>query len=103
MGLSIATKVSGAIVREAPKDDEVYGRFNASWKELTFSSSGSFTYVHDYINSIEIIVNHNMDKYPSVTIVDTADTIYDGEVEYINRNSVKVTLAIPMSGRIFCN
>jgi hypothetical protein len=44
-----------------------------------------------------------MDKFPSVTVVDTANTVYETAIEYLDNNNVKVQLNSPMSGTVYCN
>jgi hypothetical protein len=44
-----------------------------------------------------------MDKFPSVTVVDTANTVYEAAVEYIDTNNVRVQLNSPISGKVYCN
>jgi hypothetical protein len=52
-------------------------------------------------NSWDII--HNMDKYPSVTIVDSANSIVVGEVTYISKNELIVSFAGAFSGKAYLN
>ena len=48
-------------------------------------------------------VTHNLNKKPTVTVVDSADTMVMGEVEYINNNSVRLTFAGAFSGKAYFN
>ena len=48
-------------------------------------------------------VTHNLNKYPSVEVVDTADTIVFGQVDYIDTNSLTLTFNAAFSGRAFLN
>jgi hypothetical protein len=49
------------------------------------------------------VVNHNLNKKPSVTVVDSMDNIVHGEVEYLNNNSVSLTFAGAFSGKAYFN
>ena len=49
------------------------------------------------------IVNHGLDKYPSVTIVDSAGTRVIGDVQYIDKNNITITFINPFSGKAFLN
>lgn len=46
---------------------------------------------------------HNLGKYPSVTIIDSADRMVIGEVHYIDANTVEVSFAAGFSGQAFLN
>lgn len=48
-------------------------------------------------------IQHNLNKYASVTIVDSSDTIVYGEVEYLTKNTVKITFSAEFSGRAYLN
>jgi hypothetical protein len=48
-------------------------------------------------------VTHNLGKKPSVIVVDSADTVVMGEIEYINLNSVRLTFVGAFSGKAYFN
>jgi hypothetical protein len=48
-------------------------------------------------------VTHNLGKKPSVTVVDSADTVLYGAVLYTNNNSLTITLSAPTSGKAYMN
>lgn len=62
----------------------------------------TYVYRQDIPTSLWTI-NHNLDAYPSVSIVDSTETIVIGEVEYIDRNSVVVTFNGSFSGKAYLN
>jgi hypothetical protein len=49
------------------------------------------------------VITHNLNKYPSVTVVDSADNTVYGEVEYNSLNQVTLTFAGGFSGKAFFN
>lgn len=49
------------------------------------------------------VITHNLNKKPSVTVVDSMDNIVHGEVEYLNNNSVSLTFAGAFSGKAYFN
>lgn len=49
------------------------------------------------------VVNHNLNKYCSVTIVDSADNTVFGDVLYNSLNQVTLTFAGAFSGEAFFN
>ena len=48
-------------------------------------------------------VEHNLDKYPAVSIVDSAGTAVVGEIEYINPNKVILLFQGAFTGKAFFN
>ena len=52
-------------------------------KITDLTNPGSGSYVHDQSFSASIwTVNHGLDKFPSVTVVDSAGTIVVGEITF---------------------
>lgn len=48
-------------------------------------------------------INHNMKKYPSVTVVDSAGTHVVGDVVYIDEDNVVCIFSSPFSGTAYLN
>jgi hypothetical protein len=48
-------------------------------------------------------VTHNLNKRPSVTVVDSMDKIVFGEVEYVDNNNVRLIFAGAFSGKAYFN
>lgn len=48
-------------------------------------------------------VTHNLNKKPSVTVVDSADSVVIGDVQYINNNQVRLTFVGAFSGKAYFN
>lgn len=48
-------------------------------------------------------VPHNLNRYPSVTLVDTQGVEVHSDVAYIDSNIVRVTFAIPTLGKAYLN
>lgn len=46
---------------------------------------------------------HNLDKNPSVTVVDSAENVVIGDVEYINSNKLIVRFVSGFSGKAYLN
>lgn len=53
--------------------------------------------------SEEWTINHNMNKKPSVTIVDSANTYVIGEVTYLDSNSLRVSFKYAFKGKAYLN
>lgn len=48
-------------------------------------------------------ITHNLSKKPSVTVVDSADTVVVGDVEYNDLNSLTITFTAAFSGKAYLN
>lgn len=48
-------------------------------------------------------VAHNLGKRPSVMVVDTALTVVDGDIEYVDDNHVEITFSAPFAGEAYLN
>jgi hypothetical protein len=61
-------------------------------------------YLHDQqVASDTWTVAHNMNKYPSINIVDTANDIIMGEVRYNSLNQLTITFTAAVSGKAYLN
>ena len=48
-------------------------------------------------------INHGLGKFPSVTVVDSANTVVVGNVDYTTSNSLVITFNAAFSGCVFLN
>jgi len=48
-------------------------------------------------------ITHDLNKFPSVSVVNSFNEEVFGRVDYINKNRVTVTFAAPFSGQAYCN
>jgi hypothetical protein len=61
-------------------------------------------YTHTQNTSSNVwVVNHNLGKNPAVSIVDTGGNEVEGDVLYVNLNSLTLTFSAPFSGKAYCN
>ena len=49
------------------------------------------------------IVTHNLGKFPSITVIDTANTVVTGQYEYIDNNNVILTFSAGFAGKAYLN
>jgi hypothetical protein len=64
----------------------------------------SKTYIHDQGNPSDVwTIEHNLGKFPSVSVVDSANSIVTGEVQYITKHKIKVTFTSGFSGKAYLN
>jgi|TARA_R110002074_G_scaffold351740_1_gene522939 hypothetical protein len=68
------------------------------------SKKGDLSFVHEQTNASNTwVVNHNLGKKPSVTIVTTTDTTVIGEITYNNQNKLTINLSSANSGKAYLN
>ena len=49
-------------------------------------------------------INHNLEKFPSVSVVDTGDnSVLGGQVDYIDNNNLTITFGAGFAGKAFLN
>lgn len=48
-------------------------------------------------------ITHNLGKYPSVTIVDSAGSVVVGDITYTSKNNLKVTFSASFGGTAYLN
>lgn len=62
------------------------------------------TYTHTQVQTAgEWLINHQLGRYPSVTIVDSAGTVVLGSIDYIDANTIRVSFNFPFSGKAHLN
>jgi hypothetical protein len=61
-----------------------------------------FTFIQG-VASATWIVNHNLDKKPSVTVVDTGDNEVWGCVQHIDENNLIITFSAAFTGKAYLN
>ena len=66
------------------------------------SQDANYVYTQSSPSAVWIIA-HNLAKYPSVTVVDSANNMVFGEVLYDSINQVTLTFAGAFSGKAFFN
>lgn len=89
--------------------DKVYilkrGISNEYWVPMSDSGSGGGnTFVFSQsAASATWIIEHNLEKYPSVTVVTSAGTVVVGDVIYNNENIVTITFNGAFKGKAYLN
>ena len=75
-------------------------------ESLVFSSSFTLkdkTLTTPELNGSVWNIQHNLNKYPSVTIVDTANTVIYAEITYSDLNNLTITFSSSVTGRAHLN
>lgn len=65
--------------------------------------TGDKTFETDFTNQSTVTVIHNLGKYVSVVVIDSAGDICEGYVDQTSKNQLTVSFSAPFSGSIVCN
>lgn len=61
-------------------------------------------FVHNQqVASTEWAIQHNLGKFPTVTIVDSGNTVVVGDIQYIDENNLKCIFNYKFSGKAYLN
>jgi hypothetical protein len=66
------------------------------------SVTRTFTFTQN-IPSASWNINHNMNTYPSITLVDTANEVFDADCKFIDKNNLQITIISPIAGKAYLN
>ena len=70
---------------------------------------GNITYTHNQSSTSDTwVINHNLHRFPSVTVVDSAETIVQGTVVYNSNKQLTITFfqagsALAFQGKAYLN
>jgi len=85
-------------------NDYYYDIFNFTLASASQDKTFVFT---QGVPAVTWTIQHNLGKFPSVSVVDTANTVngqvYYGDVKYIDSNNLTVTFASQFSGKAYLN
>lgn len=76
--------------------------FDAGTQTRIISEDKNYLHIQS-VASDEWIIHHNLDKYPSVTVLDSANNEVVGEVTHIDRNNLIIKFAGGFSGKATLN
>ena len=48
-------------------------------------------------------IQHNLEKFPSITVIDSGNTVVIGQYTYINNNNVTLTFSAAFAGKAYLN
>lgn len=102
MGVVNATSNNYNDLNNKPSINGVIVSGNLTSESLGIVGDKNFVF-NQNVASNEWIVNHNLNKYPSVSVVDSGNNIVAGEVTYINENVLKIIFSSAFSGSAYLN
>lgn len=78
--------------------------WNGSWQTVGKGAGEDKTYVHSQDSASNTWnITHGLSKHPSVTVIDSSNKVVIGEVEYIDKNNVKIYFENQFSGKAYFN
>jgi len=71
---------------------------------FTLSSQGAPTFVFTQnATATTWNIQHNLGKFPSITVIDSGNTVVTGEYTYIDNNNVQLNFSAAFSGKAYLN
>ena len=71
---------------------------------FTLQSLSDKTFVYEQVvPGITWNIQHDLDKFPSITVVDTAETVVVGDYTYIDKNNVTLNFSAQFAGKAYLN
>lgn len=78
--------------------------FNESISSYEVIAIQDKNYVHEQLSaSKQWYIKHNLNKFPSVTIVDSGNNTVTGEISYIDANNILLSFSAEFTGKAYCN
>ena len=98
----VDTLLDGRIAQPYRVTSGVPGRDGSTGPQGPIGTDLHYTHTQSIASSMWTIV-HNLGKYPSVSIVDSAGTLWISDVRYIDPNSLVVTFGAAFGGSAYLN
>ena len=71
---------------------------------FTLSDGNDKSYIFTQaVPSTTWTVSHNLEKFPSITVIDSGNTVVIGQYTYINNNNVTLTFSAAFAGKAYLN
>ena len=67
------------------------------------SGDGDKNYEQTFLTSSSVLVTHNLNKRPAVTVIDSADTEIICGINHIDDDTLTLTFTSAFSGVVICN
>lgn len=85
--------------------------YGGVWKELFTNLQAtpqtpiqSATFVQSFNDATTVVVVHNLNRFPSVTVVDASESVFMPDtIVYDNANQLTITFETPQTGKVYLN
>ena len=75
------------------------GNVTIDYPDINTDPVNHVKYVHNQANSSTTWeINHNLNFFPNVTILDNESRVIEADVQYLNPNSVRIVMNVALSG-----
>ena len=95
-GTTVPIVVNDVILITTPSGTQDFGTAQGSLEPQALA----YEHVQNLV-SASWVITHNLGFKPNVTVVDSAGTIYEGEITYTNLNSLTVSFSQAFSGKAY--
>lgn len=102
-GVPSATTERRGIIRIATDEEVIEGNDNTTAiTPHTLKLATHYTHIQG-VASDTWIINHNLNKKPSITIVDSAGNVVEGAEKYIDENTIEIYFNGAFKGEAYLN
>jgi len=78
--------------------------FNYTAGDLANFVREDTTYIHTQAQSGSAwTIEHNLNRFPSVEVVDSAGSVVVGDIQYIDENNITINFSAPFTGKAYLN
>lgn len=97
-------QVVAAVCVDSPGPQGPRGLRGAQGVQGVPGTSGDMHYTHTQASAAAVwSIVHGMAKYPSVTVLDSAGDVCEGDIRYVNTNEILITFSAAFSGIAYLN
>ena len=83
--------------------EELYILKNSNWHLFKASAKANTFVFEQNVDSKVWEISHNLGKFPSISVFDTAGTEMLGDIQYIDNNTVNITFSEEIRGTAYLN
>jgi hypothetical protein len=89
---------------ETAPEGSILKKIGTHWFAVDGNLQSDKNFIYDQqVLSTTWNINHNLNKFPSVLIVDNSGTIVEGEIKYIDLNNITINFNIAFKGKAYIN
>ena len=90
------------IISDGEASDPKFKTKNTSLKAISSFNNVTFDF-RQGVPSATWIIQHNLNKYPSATVVDSGKNVNIGDITYDSKNQITIRFSAPFSGEAYLN
>jgi hypothetical protein len=90
------------IISDAESNDPRFKTKNTNLKAISSFNNVNFDFTQG-VPSATWIIQHDLNKYPSATVVDSGKNVNIGDITYDSKNQITIRFSAPFSGEAYLN